>query len=191
MKQLNKARKFIFITRHGQRIDHSNERAHQKLHHNDPELTKEGREHPKRIGALMKQYMKKNFDFVFTPTNSKIISSPFSRTIQTSLNLSSVLLDDKNFDRKYISLDNRICEIIMEGEFIDKPKNLISHYQKSSKIEGYSKFEEYEGERFDNKQVLSTSGLPDHFEGERDAQSRFYKSLKEHRDNLWSRSDDR
>lgn len=186
MKQINKVRKFILITRHGERIDFSKDKAKQQLHANDPELTKDGREHPKQIGELIKTYMKKNFDFVFTPYNSKVISSPFSRTIQTSLNLSATLLSDKNFDRKYIQLENRICEIIIKGEFIDMPKNLLSIYQKSNKLEGFSKFEEYEGERFDNKQGLNTIGLPDNFENEQEAERRFDESLKEHVNELYS-----
>ena len=83
----SKPKRLIILTRHGERIDNTSNRKKQVLPSDDPELTDTGRKQALNMGQKIASYVKENYGIELDEKTAKVLSSPFSRTLQTSLNL--------------------------------------------------------------------------------------------------------
>jgi broad specificity phosphatase PhoE len=117
--------KLIICTRHGERSDYAG--LNPKLGKNDPELTINGNEQATLMGfQISEEILKRNIK-----GKIKILSSPFSRTLQTSkyiLRSLSEKLDKNNLDN-IIYVENNLCEY-MEYSHVNPvpPKDYLALY---------------------------------------------------------------
>jgi broad specificity phosphatase PhoE len=102
--------KLIIVIRHGERTDLSGEIV--KLHPSDPELTEQGKTQAYNTGIRLKGIIE---DYANSP-DIAIISSPFSRTIETAKYVKNGL--DINLP---IHLENGLSEFITKNWFKDAP----------------------------------------------------------------------
>ena len=102
--------KLIIVIRHGERTDLAGEVV--KLHQSDPELTEQGKTQAYNTGLRLKEIIE---EFVDSP-DIAIISSPFSRTIQTAKYVKNGLGLSLP-----IYLENGLSEFITKNWFRDKP----------------------------------------------------------------------
>ena len=178
----SKHSKLLILTRHGQRIDLSQLKKLQKHPKDDPELTAVGREQAVKMGKIIKKYVQDLNDF--EQTSFLIVTSPFSRTLQTTIGL----IEGYEFKEYALKVDNRLCEVIFP-EFVDgppsdylclynKPKVLnseIGNKNINGKEEYRNHFEELEKMKLTTVDSLSTTWLPTEFENE----SQVIKRLQE------------
>ena len=100
--------KLIICIRHGERCDYAG--LNPTLGKNDPELTLNGNEQATLMGIQSsEEILKRN-----SKGKIKIMSSPFSRTLQTSKNILRSLTEklDKNQLDNIIYVENNLCEFI-------------------------------------------------------------------------------
>ncbi len=104
----------IIIVRHGERCDKVG--LEPTFHKNDPELTENGKKQAFILGEILSDFLFKNFPQV---SKIKINSSPFARTIQTSVNLIKGLKKNHTLEDK-IHLNYSLGELII--------KDFYEHY---------------------------------------------------------------
>jgi broad specificity phosphatase PhoE len=102
--------KLIIVIRHGERTDLAGEEV--KMHSSDPELTEQGKAQAYSTGLRIKEIIE---DYIDSP-DIAIISSPFSRTIQTAKYVKNGL--GLNLP---IHLENGLSEFITKNWFRDAP----------------------------------------------------------------------
>lgn len=163
MQKYGKTFKFLILTRHGQRIDNSNLRQNQKFPVNDPELTQTGREQAYKIGNKIKNYFKQSFDININKGNIELISSPYARTIQTSIEIiKSYNIEDT------IKIDNRFAESTYDWVVSNLPLTFLSLYSEPQNNQFITLFHELEESNFKFKNNLTTKHLPINYETEED-----------------------
>jgi hypothetical protein len=114
----------VIILRHGERIDKTGLKP--QLHISDPELTEKGLKQAYETGELIRTYL---YDELNIKKDSKIaiITSPFARTLQTSIKLKEGLFQSDHKDIPII-IDNRVAEYIKEGDFDSHPASFLTIY---------------------------------------------------------------
>jgi broad specificity phosphatase PhoE len=126
--------KLLILTRHGERSDYAG--LPSILHKCDPELTKTGCEQAFEIGTTISE------EIIKRKIKGKILilSSPFSRTLQTSKYILKALYE--NLDKKDIIIhnkilvDNRLCEYIDKSLINSElPKDYLAVYINNQFIE--------------------------------------------------------
>jgi len=156
-KNGNKKPKFLVVIRHGERIDFSAEQNDQKLDPNDPELTEEGKAQAQKIGQIINTYFIKK-----TPNEFKsclILTSPFSRTIMTSVNIANRLKDSKINVK--IMLENRLSEFIKDDAFDKECSKFLSVYNYKENEDLKQFMFKFIGEEYLNElNTESLEGLP-------------------------------
>jgi broad specificity phosphatase PhoE len=128
--EITSNKKLIIFTRHGERTDHVG--LVPKLGPCDPELTEEGCQQAYLMGQILSEEIS-NF---IKDQKCKIIilSSPFARTLQTSRDIFSGLLDNENNCleiEKEIHVDHLLSEFIKEDLIENLPVNYLSLYNNS------------------------------------------------------------
>lgn len=118
--------KYVITMRHGERSDYAGLKP--KLHMYDPELTDKGKEQALEAGQLLKDYL---FNDLKLPSSSRIVivSSPFARTLQTSIAVEQGLFGTDNKQNIYV--ENRLSEYIDNNYNNQFPKSFLSLYTKS------------------------------------------------------------
>ena len=172
----NNKTKYILLTRHGERIDNVNP-SNQILPQDDPELTKKGKEQALKMGDKIYEYLKQKKNIEITSKNIIILSSPFSRTIQTSINLlKSFSLS--NYESRLLHIDNKICELIFPYSVSNMPNKYLSIFIKPDLNNNYfNKLEEFEQRQINiaNINSISVEELPNRYESEKDVFTRLEK----------------
>lgn len=168
--------KYILLTRHGERIDNINPSS-QILPQDDPELTQKGKEQALKMGDKIYEYLKQKKNIKINSNNIIILSSPFSRTIQTSINLLKAFsLSD--YESKLLHIDNKICELIFPYSVSNLPKKYLSIFIKPELNNTYfNKLEEFEQRQINiaNINSISVDELPNRYESEKDVYLRLEK----------------
>ena len=115
--------KYIIFTRHGERSDLAGFTP--KLHKFDPELTERGKQQAIEAGALLKDYLI-NKAKIDDPNKIALVTSPFARTIQTSIGLKKGLFGEDS--KHIIHVENALSERI-DNDFENLfPKTFLSLY---------------------------------------------------------------
>lgn len=166
-------KKIIVLTRHGQRIDSSFFKHLQIFPENDPELTIKGREQAYEIGLKLKEYFISKYNIHLSHNNYSLISSPYSRTIQTS---KEILKSLKLFNYK-INIDNSFSECSYYWIMSCLPINFLSLYKKSTQDKFYNQFEEFENEKIETENPLTLDNLPKKYETESEILNRSLNGL--------------
>jgi broad specificity phosphatase PhoE len=131
-----KKQKIIVIMRHGERSDLAGTEV--KLNMSDPELTEIGKSQAYTAGKRLREILEEMFaedhphhqnqkdKSIFSLDSRKIalISSPFSRTLETSIYAKNGM----NLNLP-IYIENGLSEFISKGWFTNSPKNFLSYYQ--------------------------------------------------------------
>lgn len=180
----NKKIRLLILTRHGERIDKTHKRTSQKLKTDDPELTVNGRQQALKMGSIIALYVEKHFNIKLNSDITKIVTSPFSRTIQTSLNLAKSYF---NYPENNIRIDNKLCELIFPSVVGDFPNKYVAIYNKnfSSDIncnEFKNNFEYFEKKsfEFENSDMINVKSLPLKYESNKDVVKRANEVIDEY-----------
>ena len=101
--------KYLISIRHGERTDHCG--IEPKIHKFDPELTEKGKSQGYEIGNKIIKYLMEQRNI----KNEKIglISSPFSRALQTTINIKKSI-EDSNIEIEKILINNLLSESIYD-----------------------------------------------------------------------------
>lgn len=120
--------KYLFIIRHGERIDQSSEKSNQKLPVNDAELSTKGKEQAVQTGNEIFNFLKKKH-ILISDTNWSFISSPFSRTIQTSINIRKGIFENSQKESQFNKLKISLLPCLsqhVDSNFTVMPKELLA-----------------------------------------------------------------
>ena len=177
----SKPKRLIILTRHGERIDNTSNRKKQVLPSDDPELTDTGRKQALNMGQKIASYVKENYGIELDEKTAKVLSSPFSRTLQTSLNL---IKSYGKYSEDNIRIENRVCELIFSYIVNDFPHKYVSIFKSiksddnSNKNNSEEKFDNY-FEKFENRKInfenskyITSDTLPKRYESEKDVYER-------------------
>lgn len=175
--------KIILLTRHGQRIDSSHLRNKQKLLQDDPELTPLGREQAIRMGKKISDYLKNTFKITFNENNFQLISSPFARTLQTSMGI----LKGYEMTSHKIKVDNHLSECIYQWCVGNLPNKYVSLYLKPFHSDFGNRFEEFEKAKLTTYNELNMNNLPTKYENEKDVEIRVNKSFIENKSEFFDK----
>jgi len=176
MDKLVPVQKIIILSRHGERTDFCTGNSLDLINPtDDPELTKRGKEQALNMGKLLKEYLYEEFDITLSYENFQIVSSPFTRALQTTLGL----LAGYNLDSAEILVDNQLSERMYKKVNVDIPKNFLSLYAKSQDKSFLNKFEENEKININYKEKLTLNSLPYKYEDENDVLVRVKASLEQ------------
>ena len=154
--EIHGKKKYVILVRHGERAD----RAGLPIifHEKDPQLTDKGKRQAYEAGNIIKSFLKETINENIDNIKLDIFSSPFTRTIQTSVQIRNNICKDKK-----IKLKNALCEYInIEFEGYN-PSEVIGLYINHPKIE-----DEFCNEQFE----LCEDSLPKSFESETDIEQR-------------------
>ena len=174
MKKSNN--KYVILLRHGERVDRVGLPI--TFHPKDPEMTDNGKNQAFEAGKKIKYYIEENIGDL-NQINIHIISSPFTRTLQTSVQLRNSLFEnDKN---KQIILKNYLSEYI-DHEFEGiHPNNIIGIYINHPKFKP-----EFPDELFDTSLL---DELPNEYETEEDMINRMSNVVNVRVNNIFRQND--
>lgn len=171
--------KYIIISRHGERIDMVNKK-NQILKEDDPELTKNGREQSEKMGEKLFLFFKNEKKIVFSKENLQIFSSPYSRTIQTSISLIKGY-ELSIYESKILNINNKILEMINSYTVSNFPKKVVALYNPPTTNSSLYKnqFEEFEKRKFSfkNDGQFNENELPIRYESEKEIMERIKSAV--------------
>jgi broad specificity phosphatase PhoE len=123
---MDQNKKLLIVMRHGERSDDPDlsGKVEMKLNEDDPELTINGINQARSIGAQLKLLIKtENIE----PKNISLYSSPFSRTLMTTLGvIEGLSQEEANYSFKIM---NGAYEYLNHEKFKAHPENILEYHK--------------------------------------------------------------
>jgi broad specificity phosphatase PhoE len=171
--------KIIFIVRHGERADMIENIAleYLKCGKYDTELTSLGKTDAMKVGEMIRKYLKTaenntghNKEFFLTPNSTKIISSPFVRTLMTANHLIQGL--DVQLP---ITIENGISEHLNKKWYPDPPEKFLVYLKEKESKERLYLNSQIREQEFSQGFVTK---MPKHPETHAESFERLHESFK-------------
>lgn len=171
--------KIIILVRHGERIDRYG--ATPTIHKYDPELTEKGKNQAYEAGKIINNYLFNDLKLEKS-TKIAVISSPFARALQTSLQLKSSLFEETESNSRTLYVDNNLSEYMNHNFSNNDPRSFLAIYNNNSILLNDLVNTKIE---YTNTQELLPSGL----ETKENCLERMQKALRSNKDKFLNEND--
>jgi broad specificity phosphatase PhoE len=149
---MDKSKKYVIIIRHGERADYAGNIL--KFYKFDPELTEKGKLQAEEVGNKLQ--IKLIEEYNLHPNSIAIVSSPFGRTLQTSIKIHDAIVNKASaksdqshlsvesvenasykicYDTNKIYINNLLSELIEDSFCGETPKEFLTIYNNSELLQ--------------------------------------------------------